>query len=224
MQDGPRTKMLEAWSRGFVDNRFFCQINLALHPDSSLWVVPGSNRRREDTAAETRRFPDQTRPIPAPDLEGLSNEERLATCRAYAQSMPGAVQLHLQPGDCCFYRNTVQHPATLRAPVSLVSHRWRGVAALALRVLRSCAAPRDPPRHSRHTGVCVALASTASFCAQAKSLTEAVLLVDVAYRTAMDELGGGTRTVPEAALEGYRDSVWPWAEEPEPERSAAARL
>ena len=53
---------------------------------------------------------------------------------------------------------------------------------------------------------------------------EAVLRVDVAYRTAMDELGGGTRTVPEAALEGYRDSVWPWAEEPEPERSAAARL
>ena len=70
----------------------------------------------------------------------------------------------------------------------------------------------------------VALTHTASFCAKAKRLTEAVLLVDVAYRTAMDELGGGTRTVPEAALEGYRDSVWPWAEEPEPERSAAARL
>ena len=109
VKDGPRTKMLEAWSSGFGDNRFFCQINLALRPDSSLWVVPASNTRREDTAAETRRFPDKTRPIPAPELEGLSNEERLATCRAYAQSMPGAVQLHLEPGDCCFYRNTLWH-------------------------------------------------------------------------------------------------------------------
>ena len=103
--------MLEAWSSGFDDNRFFCQINLALRPDSSLWVIPASNTRREDTAAETRRFPDKTRPIPAPELEGLSNEERLATCRAYAQSMPGAVQLHLEPGDCCFYRNTVSAAA-----------------------------------------------------------------------------------------------------------------
>ena len=63
VHDGPRTKMLEAWSSGFDDNRFFCQINLALRPDSSLWVVPGSRSRREDTAAETRRFPDQPRPL-----------------------------------------------------------------------------------------------------------------------------------------------------------------
>ena len=31
-------------------------------------------------------------------------EERYRRCLAYGRSMPGAVQLALAPGDCCFYR------------------------------------------------------------------------------------------------------------------------
>jgi hypothetical protein len=101
--------MLDAWSHGFADEDLFCQINLALLPDSSLWVVPGSSTRLEDTAAEIARFPDQTQPIPGPILDGFEPAQRLAVCHAYACSMPGAVQLHLDPGDCCFYRNTLWH-------------------------------------------------------------------------------------------------------------------
>lgn len=107
--NGPRAQMLETWSRSFADEDLFCQINLALLPDSSLWVVPGSSTRLEDTPAEKARFPDQTGPIPRPVLDGLDRAHRLASCNAYARSMPGAVQLHLEPGDCCFYRNTLWH-------------------------------------------------------------------------------------------------------------------
>lgn len=95
--NGPRAQMLEAWSRGFADEDLFCQINLALLPDSSLWVVPGSSSRVDDTAAEVARFPDRDNPIPTPNLDGLDAEQRLAACDSYARSMPGAVQLHLEP-------------------------------------------------------------------------------------------------------------------------------
>lgn len=101
--------MLDAWSKSFDDNNMFCQINLALLPDESLWVVPGSSTRIEDSAAETQRFPDHTQPIPYPELAGLDNTQRLSACDEYARSMPGAVQLSLEPGDCAFYRNTLWH-------------------------------------------------------------------------------------------------------------------
>jgi hypothetical protein len=175
--DGPRAHMLEAWSRGFDAEELFCQINLALLPESSLWVVPGSSTRREDTPEETARFPDQSQPIPTPDLQGLSNAERLAACEDYARSMPGAVQLHLEPGDCCFYRNTLWHCGVY-----------------------------DPakPRATLHD-----IVDTAEYCA---------------YRSAMDELGGGPRGVPERARQAYEQRAWPWGDGEASAKGAAARL
>src|SRR5262249_6738114 len=78
----------------------------ALYEDSSTWVVPGSHLRR-DLPGEAQRFPD--RPIREPVLDGKSSEERERVCLAYCQSMPSAVQLHLNAGDLALYRHTLWH-------------------------------------------------------------------------------------------------------------------
>jgi ectoine hydroxylase-related dioxygenase (phytanoyl-CoA dioxygenase family) len=106
-----------AWEAVFRDLNLFNQVNCALYADSSTWVVPGSHLR-PDLARERERFP--TRPVPGPQLEGLSNEERERACLEYCQSMPGAVCLHLNAGDFALYRNTLWHlgsyvPYTRRA-------------------------------------------------------------------------------------------------------------
>ena len=90
----------------FDDIDYFNQINCALYEDSCTWVVPGSHLRR-DLPREVERFPD--RPIPGPDLEGKTYEERESICLDYCQSMPGAVQLRLEAGDFALYRNTLWH-------------------------------------------------------------------------------------------------------------------
>ena len=89
-----------------MDLNLFNQINCALYEDHCTWVVPGSHLRR-DLPREAKRFPD--RPIPGPDLAGKSNPEREQLCLAYCESMPGAVQLHLNAGDFALYRNTLWH-------------------------------------------------------------------------------------------------------------------
>ncbi|HCQ02254.1 MAG TPA: hypothetical protein DIT99_16875 [Candidatus Latescibacteria bacterium] len=94
------------WEDRLTDINLFNQINCALYEDHCTWVVPGSHLRR-DLPREAERFPE--RPIPGPDLEGKSNPEREQLCLAYCESMPGAVQLHLNAGDFALYRNTFWH-------------------------------------------------------------------------------------------------------------------
>jgi ectoine hydroxylase-related dioxygenase (phytanoyl-CoA dioxygenase family) len=97
---------LRSWDEHFADPRYFNQVNCALYAESCTWVVPGSHLRR-DLPGEIARFPD--RPIAAPDLDACSATERERRCLDYALSMPGAVQLHLEAGDFCLYRNTLWH-------------------------------------------------------------------------------------------------------------------
>lgn len=97
---------LEKWDAVFSDLNYFNQINCALYEDSCTWVVPGSHLRR-DLKREAELFPD--RPIKAPDLDGMTAEERESVCMDYTLSMPGAVQLHLCAGDFALYRNTLWH-------------------------------------------------------------------------------------------------------------------
>eukprot|EP01050_Picozoa_sp_SAG11_P001308 SAG11_NODE_55_length_19449_cov_28.630135_17_plen_527_part_00 len=102
---------LGEWDQVCTDSRYFNQINLPLYTDSSFWVVPGSHLRR-DTAQETDLFPD--RPIKLPHHMAAEQPEEPAAvaearCLAYMRSMPGAVQLHLQAGDLCIYRNCLWH-------------------------------------------------------------------------------------------------------------------
>ncbi len=88
------------------DPDLFNQINCALYRDDSLWVVPGSHAR-DDTAEERAAFPDGE--PTAPSFETDSNEERERMCLAYCRRMPGAVRVHLDPGDLCVYRGTLWH-------------------------------------------------------------------------------------------------------------------
>ena len=97
---------LARWDAVFADDRYFNQVNCALYDDACTWVVPGSHLRR-DLPAEIARFPH--RPIAAPQLEGLSYAAREYACLDYVRSMPGAVQLLLEAGDFCLYRNTLWH-------------------------------------------------------------------------------------------------------------------
>ena len=61
------------------------QLNLPLYPDHFLQLVPGSHRRRGTT------------------------DERAAVADGRAHPMPGAITLHLNPGDCVFYWPQVYH-------------------------------------------------------------------------------------------------------------------
>ena len=71
-RDNVRGLRLAEWDRVMLDMTLFNQINCALYDDPCTWVVPGSHLRR-DTPAEAQRFP--TRPVPGPDLTGLSPAE-----------------------------------------------------------------------------------------------------------------------------------------------------
>jgi hypothetical protein len=97
---------LSEWVAVRDDVNLFNQVNCALYEDTSTWVVPGSHLRR-DLPGEAQRFPD--RPIPAPDLNGQTSEERERICLDYCRSLPGAVQLVLDAGDFALYRNTLWH-------------------------------------------------------------------------------------------------------------------
>ena len=97
---------LRKWQTLVHDLRMFNQTNVALYDDGCLWAVPGSHLRR-DTPQEIRRFPD--RPIPHPNVARLDPEQAELVCRAYVQSMPGAVQIRLNAGDFMLYRNTIWH-------------------------------------------------------------------------------------------------------------------
>ena len=141
------------------------------------------------TAEETARFPDQAQPIPAPDLEGLDNAQRLAVCEEYARSMPGAVRLDLEPGDCCFYRNTLWHCGVSPLAILCLCAPVTPGAVLTDCVWLQAYDPAKP-RATLHD-----IVDTAAYCA---------------YRSAMDELGSGPRAVPDSAKEAYERRVWPW--------------
>lgn len=100
---------LDDWDRVCTDRRFFNQTNMPLYADSCFWVVPGSHLRR-DTPEETALFPDRPIKLPFPLKDSAVSHAELE-CRNldYMRSMPGAIQLHLSPGDLCVYRNCLWH-------------------------------------------------------------------------------------------------------------------
>jgi hypothetical protein len=105
------------WEAIRLDRAYLNQSNCALYEDHSLWVVPGSHLRG-DLPSEAALFP--SRPIPEPGPHSGASEERERAVSEYVRSMPRAVQVHLEPGDFCLYRNSLWHlgayvPYTLRA-------------------------------------------------------------------------------------------------------------
>ncbi len=96
----------QEWRKIMTDLRYFNQVNLPLYGDECTWVVPGSHLR-DDTFAEFNRFP--TRPIPGPDLAGKDAVQAELECWEYTNSLTGAVQARLNPGDYMLYRNSLWH-------------------------------------------------------------------------------------------------------------------
>lgn len=97
------------WQEILDDPGFFNQVNCPLFEDTSTWYVPGSHRRVDNTEEEMAVYRSTTQ-------EELMDEANLRTdealelfCLNYCQAMPGAVQLVLNPGDFCLYRNTGWH-------------------------------------------------------------------------------------------------------------------
>lgn len=95
-----REKLKEVW----FDLTQYNQVNCAIHADSCTWYVPGSHFRQRDLPGErqtTGELDEVTRHLSAAEAERINFE--------HCESFPGAVQVHLQPGDYMVYRNLGWH-------------------------------------------------------------------------------------------------------------------
>ena len=97
-----KAKLAEVWH----DLRHYNQVNCAIYADSCTWVVPGSHLRQWDLPGERQTTVDRTLDGP---LEGLSNVETERFYLDHCRQFPGAVQVHLGPGDFVVYRNLAWH-------------------------------------------------------------------------------------------------------------------
>jgi hypothetical protein len=100
---------INVWRKRQSERALFNQMNCALYEDGCTYAVPGSHAR-DDTDAEIELFP--MRPIVGVDVSDMDACEAELACLSYVQSMPGAVQLMLFPGDCMIYRNSLWHIGT----------------------------------------------------------------------------------------------------------------
>ena len=97
------------WEEILNDPDFFNQVNCPLFEDSSTWFVPGSHLRVENSEDEMRVYRSTTQEELRDEENKRTDEELELFCLNYCQAMPGAVQLVLNPGDFCLYRNTAWH-------------------------------------------------------------------------------------------------------------------
>jgi len=97
------------WQEIAMDFRLWNQVNCPLYEDSSTWYVPGSFKRVHNTEAELRVYASSTQQELWDEDKRRTDEELELFCLRYCQAMPGAVQLVLNPGDFCIYRNVGWH-------------------------------------------------------------------------------------------------------------------
>jgi ectoine hydroxylase-related dioxygenase (phytanoyl-CoA dioxygenase family) len=97
------------WEEILNDPDFFNQVNCPLFEDTSTWFVPGSHLRVENLEDEMRVYRSTTQEELRDEENNRTDEELELFCLNYCQAMPGAVQLVLNPGDFCLYRNTAWH-------------------------------------------------------------------------------------------------------------------
>ncbi|PCJ60053.1 MAG: hypothetical protein COA79_09620 [Planctomycetota bacterium] len=93
------------WIEQTSNIKYVGQVNCPLYEDNCTWYVPGSCFRAEATREE-EIVRDQCKNL---NLDQLTNEERESACREYTQSMPNAIQLHLNPGDFALYQSSGWH-------------------------------------------------------------------------------------------------------------------
>ncbi len=107
------------------DLRFYNQVNCAIYADSCTWFVPGSHKRQDDLPGEVQST--GIAGLRNPDGQ-LADEEVEQDLFEHCRDMPGAVPVHLGPGDFMIYRNLGWHtglylPYQPRATIhDVVSH------------------------------------------------------------------------------------------------------
>jgi len=99
----------ERWEQIANHVNFWNQVNCPLYEDSSTWYVPGSFKRIHNTDAEISVYASTTQDLLRDETGEHTDEELELRCLRYCQAMPGAVQLVLNPGDFCVYRNIGWH-------------------------------------------------------------------------------------------------------------------
>lgn len=97
------------WEQIARDFRYWNQVNCPLYEDNSTWYVPGSFRRTHNTTEENELYASTTQEILRDETNEQTDEALELFCLNYCQAMPGAVQLVLNPGDFCIYRNVGWH-------------------------------------------------------------------------------------------------------------------
>ncbi len=97
------------WEEIATDFRLWNQVNCPFYEDTSTWYVPGSFRRVQNTAEEMRVYGASTQQELWDEDNRRTDEELELFCLRYCQAMPGAIQLLLNPGDFCIYRNVGWH-------------------------------------------------------------------------------------------------------------------
>lgn len=97
------------WEEIANDFRLWNQVNCPFYEDTSTWYVPGSFRRVHNTPEEMRVYASSTQQELWDEDKRRTDEELELYCLRYCQAMPGAVQLVLNPGDFCIYRNVGWH-------------------------------------------------------------------------------------------------------------------
>ncbi|HRI81201.1 MAG TPA: hypothetical protein PLF88_02100 [Opitutaceae bacterium] len=97
------------WQEIATDFRLWNQVNCPLYEDTSTWYVPRSFKRVNNTPEEMRVYASTTQQELWDEDKRRTDEELELFCLRYCQAMPGAVQLVLNPGDFCIYRNVGWH-------------------------------------------------------------------------------------------------------------------
>ena len=97
------------WQEIATDFRLWNQVNCPLYEDTATWYAPGSFKRVHNTPEEMRVYASTTQQELWDESRRRTDEELEEFCLRYCQAMPGAVQLVLNPGDFCIYRNVGWH-------------------------------------------------------------------------------------------------------------------
>jgi len=97
------------WEKIANNFNYWNQVNCPLYEDNSTWYVPRSFQRTHNTIEENELYAFSTQELLLDEANEQTDEALELYCLNYCQAMPDAVQLVLNPGDFCIYRNVAWH-------------------------------------------------------------------------------------------------------------------
>lgn len=110
IEDAPwKENLADNWEEISNNFNYWNQVNCPLYEDNSTWYVPCSFQRVFNTTEESELYASTTQEILRDETNEQTDEALELFCLQYCQAMPDAVQLVLNPGDFCIYRNVGWH-------------------------------------------------------------------------------------------------------------------